>query len=190
MTIYEVADDEEPPLSQVASDWFGEEVVPPVFFSFAIDGRELVFRAAREATACCHPDSRPGLFQPGLWQYDVAEFFLTDPASGNYLECNLSPNGAHWACLFDSPRHVLSELRDVGLRSEGSCGPDGWRACLALPLGWLKERLHFGSATRMNAAFILDSPKQRFLTCVPLGGGDPGFHRPAYYAAHSVMEIA
>ncbi|MDP7495091.1 MAG: hypothetical protein QGI77_01610, partial [Roseibacillus sp.] len=56
-----------------------------------------------------------------------------------------------------------------------------------LPLAWLKEHLHFGSDTRMNATFILNSPVQQFLTAVCLGDGEPDFHRPDRYSAHSLL---
>ena len=190
MTIFEVSNSEEPPLTALGIDWFGGEVAPPAFYSFAIDGRDLVFRASREAAARCHPDARPGGFPPGLWKYDVAEFFLSDPARGIYLECNLSPNGAHWTCLFDSPRRVHSETPDIGARSEGSCVANGWCARVALPLAWLEKHLHFGATTRMNAAFILNSPDQQFLTCVPLGRGEPDFHRPDCYSTHCRIKLA
>ena len=189
MILFEVSREQVPPASRLTTDWFGDEVVPPVLFSLAIDAGDLVFTASREATARCHPEARSGLFQPELWNYDAAEFFLADPVSGKYLECNLSPNGAHWACLFDSPRQVLSELDGLAVRSTGSCGQDCWRACAALPVAWLEEHLHFGSSTRINVAFIIDSPSQRFLTYVPLGGGEPDFHRPGLFSGYSLVKL-
>ncbi len=187
MTIHKVSGNEPPPLTSLARDWFGNEVNPPVFFSFALEGDVFVFRSSRQSAALCHPAARSGLFHEHLWEYDVAEFFLRDPVTGNYLEFNLSPNGAHWACLFDSPRRPLAELRETGATSLATCGPEGWQARADLPLAWLKEHLHFGSDTRMNATFILNSPIQQFLTAVCLGGGEPDFHRPDRYSAHSLV---
>ena len=185
MTIHEVSDGEAPPLRSLNRDWFGNEVDPPIFFSFALEGAALVFRSSRQAVALCHPEARSGLFVEQLWKYDVAEFFLRDPVTGHYLEFNLSPNGAHWACLFDAPRSPLGELRETGATSCGSSGPEGWQAQADLPLGWLKEHLHFGIATRVNATFILNSPAPQFLTAAWLGGGEPDFHRPDHYLAWS-----
>jgi len=108
MTIYAISGNGSPPLTSLAGDWFENEVNPPVFFSFALEGDVFVFRSSRQPAALCHPGARSGLFHEQLWEYDVAEFFLSDPVTGNYLEFNLSPNGAHWACLFGSPRSPLA----------------------------------------------------------------------------------
>ena len=182
LTIFKLSGSASPPLAEIARDWFGQEVDPPAFFSFSFEREALVFRSSQAAGALCHPQARAGLFQERLWEYDVAEFFLSDPVTGNYLEFNLSPNGAHWACLFKSPRCPIGELRDMGASSRGTRGPEGWQARADLPLSWLEEHLHFGPRTRMNATFILNSPAQRFLTAVTLGGGGPDFHRPSRYA--------
>ena len=182
MIIHEVSDDEAPPLSRLTRDWFGKEVEPPVFFSFALEEAALVFRSSRQEAALCHPEARSGLFEEQLWKYDVAEFFLSDPVTGNYLEFNLSPNGAHWACLFDAPRSPLGALREIGVTSCGSSGPEGWQARADVPLEWLQEELHFGVETRVNATFVLNCPTPQYLTAANLGGGDPDFHRPSRYA--------
>jgi hypothetical protein len=50
---------------------------------------------------------------------------------------------------------------------------------MALPLELLRERLDFGPETRGNVAFILDSPRQSFLSAAKLGGKAPDFHQPA-----------
>ena len=182
LTIFEPSSSGSPPLTEIARDWFCEEVDPSAFFSFSFEKEALVFRASRPAEALCHPLAREGLFQEHLWEYDVAEFFLSDPVTGNYLEFNLSPNGAHWACLFKSPRCPVGELRETGASSRGTCGPEGWQARADLPLLWLEEHLHFGPRTRMNVTFIVNSPAQKFLTAVNIGDGDPDFHRPSRYA--------
>ena len=71
----------------------------------------------------------------------VAEFFVSDPVTGHYLEVNLSPNGAHWACLFDAPRRQLAEVRtraQVPRQMQGG----GWEARFDV-LAWMREHLHF-----------------------------------------------
>ena len=181
LIIHAPCDPGHPPLSPVSLDWFGERMDPPAEFSFSFESELLVFRALRKAEARSHPDATPGRFMESLWTHDVAEFFVSDPVTGHYLEVNLSPNGAHWACLFDAPRRQLAEVRDSGASSRGRCREGGWEARFDVPLAWMREHLHFGVETRLNVTFILDSPSQRFLSVADLGGGDPDFHRPDHF---------
>lgn len=166
------------PWQEVATDWYGEAVLPPVQFSFQLGARDLSFHARRRHPASCHPDARQGRFQAGLWQYDVAEFFLLDPGSGHYLEVNLAPNGAYWCCEFSAPRRQVGECRDCEARARGSCHDAGWEASLTMPRGWLEARFHLGTTSRLNATFILDSPTPRYLSAAPLPGAQPDFHQP------------
>ncbi len=181
LIIHEACGGVPPPMSNLSRDWFGKSMHPPACFSFAFEDDQFVFRARREAEARCHPEAHAGRFMEHLWIYDVAEFFISDPDMGHYLEVNLSPNGAHWACLFDAPRRRVAEVRDSGARSWGICGGDGWEARIDLPREWMSEHLHFGAETRMNVTFILSSPVQRFLSMADLGEGSPDFHRPDYF---------
>ena len=177
--IYSFCSTSAPPLASLKHDWFGNLIAPAVSYGFALTQDELVFRAERGSSAVCHPEARSGIFKAELWRYDCAEFFLSDPVTGNYLEFNLSPNGAHWACLFGAPLERISELVDIGITSAGAASDDSWQATGRVPRGWLEETLHFSSESRLNATFILDSPEQRFLTAAKLGGAEPNFHQPA-----------
>ncbi|MEO1835092.1 MAG: hypothetical protein ABGZ49_06315 [Akkermansiaceae bacterium] len=160
------------------TDWFGEQIDPAVFYRFSLEPSALSFIAKREQAALCHPGALAGHMQAELWKYDVAEFFLTDPVTGHYLEVNLSPNGSHWCCEFSAPRQVVREIDDSGITSGGELGPGNWQAHASLPLSWLEDQFHFGPESRLNATFILDSPHQRFVTASYLGTGEPDFHRP------------
>lgn len=141
--------------------------------------------AEHDSPPTCHPSARPGAFQAELWKFDVAEFFLSDPRTGRYLEFNLAPNGAWWSCLFRAPldRCHPEDEPLPGVRTETTARPTGWHAEATLPLTWLREQLHFGDNSRLNATFILNSPQQRFFTAVPLGGRDPAFHQPDSFSA-------
>ena len=178
LIIHAPCDPGHPPLSSVSSDWFGERMDPPARFSFSFENDMLAFRALRESEARGHPEAVSGHYMEGLWLYDVAEFFVSDPVTGRYLEVNLSPNGAHWACLFDAPRRRLVEINDSGAVSWGRCRQEGWEARVDVPLEWMTEHLHFRAETKLNVTFILDSPSQRFLSVADLGDGAPDFHRP------------
>ena len=165
----------------IEKDWYGERLEVPAAFGLAMDHRNLWFVATRQSPASLHPDARPGRFTPELWKYDVAEFFLSHPASGRYLEFNLSPNGAWWSAEFTAPR-VRADEEDVpvpGVKTFSELMSDGtWLAAAAIPLDVLQARFDFGADTRMNVTFVLDSPQQKFLTACPPPSGEPDFHRP------------
>lgn len=167
-------------LQKCEQDWDGETVVPPVEFGFLLDSGMLRFRAQREASATCHPESRAGGFQEELWRYDVAEFFLSHPENGSYLEVNLAPNGAWWACLFRAPRERWGKEhgRIAGVEAEGEVSESSWCATLSIPVAALRALpVGFGEGWGLNAAFILSSPNQRFISVGELGPGVPDFHQ-------------
>ncbi|MCF7676007.1 MAG: hypothetical protein K9N23_15815 [Akkermansiaceae bacterium] len=180
------------PLLGLAADWDGERVEPAAGFSLAKDDRRLWFVASHRRPAMLHPQARPGVFQAELWRYDVAELFLADPRSGRYFEFNLSPNGAWWNCELTAPRVRASEedvpMPDVATFADLSA--DGsWLAAMALPLDLLEARLDFGPETRANVTFILETPKQRFLTAAKLGEGEPDYHQPASFPQVSFVPL-
>jgi hypothetical protein len=146
-----------------------------------MDARRLWFVAHHRKAAALHPQARPGVFQAGLWQHDVAELFIADPVSGRYFEFNLAPNGAWWCCEFTAPR-VRAEEIDIAMPEVATfsdMAADGaWLAAMAIPLDLLKARLDFGPQSRANVTFVLGSPGQVFVTAGDLGGGEPDYHRP------------
>ncbi|NNC90422.1 MAG: hypothetical protein HKN82_18355 [Akkermansiaceae bacterium] len=150
-------------------------------FVFGLDPGFLHFHATRPGAAVLHPRAVPGSFQSELWRHDVTEFFLADPSRGQYLEVNLAPNGAWWACLFRGPRQPIDPKgwEIPGVSAEGALGTASWEASIRIPIGVLRERLFFGPASRLDATFIINSPQQSFLCASTPSGGDPDFHRPA-----------
>lgn len=165
----------------IQNDWEGKPLDVPVGFGMAIDHGSFWFVASRRKPAMLHPGARPGEFTPELWKYDVAEFFLSHPGSGRYLEFNLAPNGAWWSAEFTAPR-VRAEEEDVpvpGVKTFADLSPDGsWLTAASIPLEVLQARFDFGPETMMNVTFIVDSPAQRFLSAAKAPAGvEPDFHR-------------
>lgn len=169
-----------PYYSTLSHDWFGQSLAPSVHYLFWMDREHFHFFASRKSHAHIHPESRPGKFQAELWKYDVAEFFLRAPNSNRYLEFNLSPNGGWWSCLFEEPLVALEDENTPlpGVVASGESTSDGWSAHAQIPLSFLVERLDFGPDSKLNATFILNSPKQIFLTAGAPALGKPNFHRP------------
>jgi hypothetical protein len=169
------------PRSRVLRDWHGAPLPWGVSWVAACSLDELLFGGVVEAPAGC--DEVTG-FQEGLWSRDVLELFIpcrhaatgtenTGGKEARYLELNLSPAGAWWACLFDgyrarSPEQPFPcEVRTWSERRERS-----WSAALALPLGAIGVKLDL---KRLRFCAILGDPR-RFLIHGASPGGTPDFH--------------
>ena len=168
----------------VANDWHGKLLDKPLAFGFAVDRDYLWFVACHETPAELHPKARPGGFLPELWKHDVAEFFISDPSTGRYLEFNLASNGAWWSALFSAPRERESQ-EDIpleGVATYADLSPTGgWMTAAAIPLNVLRKELNFGDKVLMNATFIVNSPNQQFVTATKLTGDEPDFHQPEQF---------
>jgi hypothetical protein len=172
------------PLFGLAKEMGGAALQAPAGFSIVADDRHLWFIANHRKPARIHPQARPGAFQAELWKHDVAELFLSDPASGRYFEFNLAANGAWWTCEFSAPR-VRADEAEIAMPEVATfsdLAPDGaWLAAMAIPLDLLRARLDFGPTTRMNVTMILESPEQKFVSATDLGPGSPDFHQPGRF---------
>lgn len=170
------------PRQEFFSDWFGQDVTPPAQFSFATDGTYLWFLAERSSKAYCHPAGSPGSFQPELWKYDVAEWFLASKDNSGYWEFNLAPNGAWWACSFSDIRKP-NEKQPVPENVETQSIKDeqgGWTTMAKIPLSELAG-IDIRNC-RLATAFILNSPEQIFITSALDLSGEPDFHRPSDFS--------
>lgn len=180
------------PLCGLETDLHGAPLQAPAAFSVVADGDHLWFIASHRQPARIHPQARPGVFQAGLWQHDVAELFLADPVSGRYFEFNLAANGAWWTCEFTAPR-VRAEVAEIAMPEVATfsdMAPDGaWLVAMAIPLDLLRARLDFGPETRMNVTMILESPEQKFVSACDLGGGEPDFHQPERFSKVNFLPI-
>lgn len=169
------------PVLGMTSDWYGRSLNPPMGFAVATDTASLWFLATRDATAICRPGAEPGAFTEGLWEWDVAELFLANPASGAYLEFNLAPNGAWWAAKFTAPRVRAQSQPDfqsfVTSHSDEKSG-HSWCAAIRVSLDFLVSEIGFHSQTAANATAILNSPHQTFHSAAKLPGLQPDFHQP------------
>ncbi|MBB5352919.1 hypothetical protein HNR46_003168 [Haloferula luteola] len=180
------------PIFGIQRDWHGAEIVPPVGWCLVADPEALWLLATRGASGKPQPASSTGEFVEGLWNHEVAELFIADPARERYLECNLAPNGAWWACQFDSPRVRSEEQPDFPAIFRSHADPDAagsWTAGLRLPLDFLQKSLNFGPSSPLNVTFILHDPAPRYLSLADLGSGEPDFHRPWAFPVVSWMDV-
>lgn len=124
----------------------------------------------------------PSTFYEGLWKYDCGEVWLYAPATGRYIEVNLAPNGAWWACVFSSAR-----VRDT------SCIPPvcdtssvetnfSWFATIKISMADVNRCLGTLDDLQANVTLVLggcgddDVPPQNLHSVVPLTIMD--FHQP------------
>ncbi len=178
-------------LFAAALDWNGKPLKSPVGFSFAMDDTSFWFIATHAEPADLHPKARPGQFTPELWKHDVAEFFLTNPMNGRYLEFNLAANGAWWAAEFSGPRDGMGEAPLQGVETFSDLAPDGrWLVAAKFDLTMMRERFSLSPDSTMNATFIVNSPEQQFVTATDLGGGEPDFHQPSKFKQVQFMQEA
>ncbi len=174
---------EQPRWQQLDREWFGSPINPPFEFCFRLTAEELIFSARRATPALPHPEAQEGRFQPFLWKYDSAEFYISTADGSRYMEFNLAPNGAWWAAAFNQPRVVDTSVPIVppGVIATGHADDKGWECEARVPLADL-ALLGISPADapcRVAAAAILNSPEQRFLTTAEdTTTPRPDFHRP------------
>lgn len=115
---------------------------------------------------------------------DVAECFIAN-ADGSYLELNLAPNAAWWACRFSAPRQRETPLplSVPGLETHCEVSDDGgWLCAMSIPLDFFGPGGTDWSTLRVNVCFILGSDRRRYLSAIALPGENPDFHQPAAFA--------
>lgn len=173
-----------PQAQQLTHEWYGMAVNAPVHFSFSIEEDALVFRAWQDAAVSLPPYAVPGAFTEKLWMYDVAEFFIAAADGSRYMEFNLCPNGAWWACVFGAPRAADPAFAaPKGVTTTGAATPAGWRAAARIPLSELAAMGIEPQHCRLAATAILNSPDYLFLTTAEDVSGEPDFHRPHAWTA-------
>lgn len=168
----------------IPRDWHGQSDPSPPAFSLATDTSHLWFVAHHHAPGHPHPSAKAGCFTPELWLHDVAECFIAWPDQ-SYLELNLAPNAAWWACRFASPRLPTSAapLSIPGLQCHASSSRDaGWLAAMAIPLDFFGANGLDWSSLRANVCLILGTCPRRYYSATPLPGVEPDFHQPDAFA--------
>ena len=125
-------------------------------------------------------------FVEGLWEQDVAEFFLLDRRRGSYQEFNLSPGGAWWSAVFSAPRARTVPQPDwttFAVQTDVNWTAQHWTGRLSLPLPDLAD-------VAVNFTAITAGPeRRRFFSLASLGGTTPDFHRPGEWIAVSAGKV-
>ena len=153
--------------------WFHLEWKPERDLTFAVGCSSR----PHNPLAAAHPDT----FTSGLWKHDVGELFIKHAKDERYLEINLGPYGAWWACRFASYRKPagdseLAPFKPVALDS--SFNESSWETRLTISQRFLRKALQISPTSRANICFILGPADGRHhFSWAPLSHDPPNFHR-------------
>ena len=124
----------------------------------------------------------------GLWDFDVAELFLSrGPEPLPYGEVEGSPLGQYLDYLILAPRTDLDRTWRSGASVRGARGEGRFTVEIDLPWGGLGPAAAAGTTRRFNVLVAQGRGAQRRHLCFsPTGTPQPDFHVPARFA-HLVL---
>lgn len=159
-------------------DWYGQPPRYQARFSLSLQGDILTYRFCADKTPECLTELSRGDFVEGLWQYDVAEFFVLAP-DGRYQEFNLSPTGAWWSAVFSSYRQDATPVRLNSVSTIAKYDEASWSAELSVALADLVVLGQDGlRGAKLSLTSILSPGDPEYLCWGHQSGGEPDFHRP------------
>jgi len=173
-------------MKYLQKDWYGNACANVGFK--IVPSTQWIFKVAVHTAAEKRPLAAANEYKEGLWQQDVAEWFIANPATGRYVECNLSANGAWWLMVFSAPRQRIKlPLPDLkGIMTTSSQQPISWQAELIIPKKLMLGLLGDGAWT-YNVCFIVGQEAssklqrgqtQQYISLNTLTSPEPDFHRP------------
>ena len=176
----------------ISTDWFQQTSQSNA--RFCIEKKEQkqegkqylswLFHVYVDKKPALHPLKIPSqTYYEGLWEYDVAEWFIVNPITGKYIELNLAPTGAWWMMVFDAPRQrAAQDMPDLsGIRTGSTLAAESWHASLELPTLVVEKALG-RDALKHNVCFILGQNPREYLSWTRLAAKQPDFHRPGDFS--------
>ena len=134
--------------------------------------------------------AKPKTFLANLWKQDLGELFIQSADSERYLEINLSPYAAWWACGFSEHRKADAFMKvPKPLHLAAKTEKKSWQSTLVLPMDYLEKMLSFGVGTKANVCFILGpADARRHFSWATLPVGPPDFHRVADFVPINLVD--
>ncbi len=158
-----------------SSCWDGLRLDVPFEWSLLCDDLQLWFVCRIPGRATFDPSHVRGAFVEGLWEYDVAEFFLMD-GEGRYQEFNVGPTGAWWRCGFTAYRTRATQSPvPTEVLVETHIDPNAWEVLFSIALRELLIPLERIVGAHVSA--IVRHPTLRYISSCPVLGAEPDFHR-------------
>jgi hypothetical protein len=165
----------------VENCWDGTSLEAPLEWSLVCDDLRVWFVCRIPGRPTFDQAHARGAFVEGLWEHDVAEFFLMD-AEGRYQEFNVSPTGAWWSCGFSGYRARAAGVAiPTEVLVETKIDPTGWQVLFSVPSRELWTPLE--RIAGVHVAAISRSPHARYLSSSPVLGSTPDFHRRECFGA-------
>ncbi len=160
----------------VVTDWKGGALSSSFEWSFVKDPQTLWFIASVPGQPDFDATPLRGEFVEGLWERDVAEFFIKDE-SGRYQEFNISPAGAWWTVLLTAYRTRSETTHEPRITAiDVKVEEMGWWALLGVACDDLSVALNERSTIHVSG--ISHKPTKHFISSHPPAGVDPDFHHP------------
>ncbi len=172
----------------LAGDWEGKITDWDVHFVFAVDPERIHYHASMPVgpgLALKNPPApHKNEFFEGLWEDDVAEFFIKSDTAGSYQEFNLSPDGRWWSAHFSAYRERTGVNCGMnGVKTFSKCGDKRAFWGMSIPRSELKVDIGFSPASRMFITAIVNTPDQEFLIWSAPPSPTPDFHLMQYAPA-------
>jgi hypothetical protein len=161
---------------QTTLDWFGERSPFQPQVAYSVSKGRLRFQFRAEKCADCDRRYQRGDFVEGLWERDVAEFFVAGEGSV-YQEINISPTGAWWSASFTGYRSKPTEIRFEPLITVEE-SDDRWAVTFEASLDSFRPWRKLAPSQRLfSPTAILYDSKPNYFAWNHSGGGEPDFHR-------------
>lgn len=168
-------------------DWSGSPLTAPLSWCFARDPKTLWFVASLPGGQCFDAHHAQGEFVEGLWERDVAEFFVKD-RSGRYQEFNVSPAGAWWTAVLSSYRTREEITPKLHVSAVEVTIQDGmWTALLGVAHAGLAVALDSDSLVHVSG--IVHKPGRQFLSSQPVAAIEPDFHHPDAFQVVGLRDV-
>lgn len=173
------------PRQGIRTDWKQSALSGAFEWVFVQDPKFLWFVCRVPERPDYDGSRKSGDFVEGLWERDVAEFFVREP-SGRYQEFNISPAGAWWTTVLTSYRTrsaISPSVSGVVIETRGT--ERDWVAVLGVPLESLAVGVDCGSSMHVSA--IAHRPSARFLSSKPVPTIEPDFHDQRCFSPVSIL---
>lgn len=164
--------------SEIPTDLMGHTTEMRPKYSLIAADQNFWFLAALPHDCIFERSYRCGEFIEGLWNFDCAELFVCLDDAGAYIEFNLSPSGAWWACRFSDYRKRAEPhpAPPEGVMTFAELEHGYYHAAMAIPLKVLGLDSNYLPMARLNVNFILGSPHYRYFSACRLQSVQPDFH--------------
>lgn len=163
-----------------SEDWFGQSSPYKPRMRYRIEGQVFHFEFRADKSPVCDFALKRGEFVAGLWEQDVAEFFVS-AGGAQYQEINISPTGAWWSALFSGYRQEERELRFSPL-IQSHVTAEAWQVEFQVELSSLLPWQDLEpSQCLISPTCILYDPEPSYFAWNHNSGGEPDFHQASLF---------